>query len=105
MNKSDYLSKFHATTRPIPAEREATHRAIALAEVIDVPIVIVHVSNRDAMEEIEAGRRRGSKVYGETCPQYLVLTKDDLDLEGFDGAKYACSPPPRDTDSQDACWH
>lgn len=103
-DRGDTAPKFHATTRPIPAEREATHRAIALAEVIDVPIVIVHVSNRDAMEEIEAGRRRGSKVYGETCPQYLVLTKDDLDLEGFDGAKYACSPPPRDTDSQDACW-
>ncbi|MDG4650416.1 dihydropyrimidinase [Roseibacterium sp. SDUM158017] len=103
-DRGDTAPKFHATTRPIPAEREATHRAIALAEVIDVPIVIVHVSNRDAIEEIRAGRRRGSKVFGETCPQYLVLTKDDLDLEGFDGAKYVCSPPPRDTDSQAACW-
>ncbi len=103
-DRGDIAPKFHATTRPIPAEREATHRAIALAEVIGVPIVVVHVSNRDAMEEIAAGRARGSKVYGETCPQYLMLTKDDLDLEGFDGAKYVCSPPPRDTASQIACW-
>jgi dihydropyrimidinase len=56
------------------------------------------------MEEIKAGRARGSVVFGETCPQYLMLTADDLDLEGFDGAKYVCSPPPRDTASQAACW-
>ncbi len=103
-DKGDTAPKFHATTRPVPAEREATHRAIALAEIVDVPIVIVHVSNGDAMDEIRAGRRRGSRVFGETCPQYLVLTRDDLDLEGFDGAKYVCSPPPRDTASQAACW-
>jgi dihydropyrimidinase len=104
MDRGEIAPKYHATTRPIPAEREATHRAIALAEVIDIPIVIVHVSNRDAMEEIKAGRARGSVVFGETCPQYLMLTADDLDLEGFDGAKYVCSPPPRDTASQAACW-
>ena len=103
-DRGETAPKYHATTRPVTAEREATHRAIALAEVIGVPVVVVHVSNRDAMEEIAAGRARGSVVYGETCPQYLVLTKDDLDLEGFDGAKYVCSPPPRDTASQEACW-
>jgi dihydropyrimidinase len=103
-DRGETAPKYHATTRPVPAEREATHRAIALAEVIGVPIVVVHVSNRDAMEEIAAGRARGSIVFGETCPQYLMLTKDDLDLEGFDGAKYVCSPPPRDTASQQACW-
>ncbi|MEL6999180.1 MAG: dihydropyrimidinase [Pseudomonadota bacterium] len=102
--RGETAPKYHATTRPIPAEREATHRAISLAEIIDMPIVIVHVSNGDAIEEIKAGRARGSKVFSETCPQYLVLTKDDLDLEGFDGAKYVCSPPPRDTASQEACW-
>ncbi|MEM1314448.1 MAG: dihydropyrimidinase, partial [Pseudomonadota bacterium] len=103
-DRGDVAPKFHASTRPIPAEREATHRAISLAEIIDTPVMIVHVSNRDAMEEIRAGRARGTKVYGETCPQYLVLTADDLDLTGFDGAKYVCSPPPRDTASQAACW-
>lgn len=100
----DVAPKFHASTRPIPVEREATHRAITLAEIVDVPIMIVHVSNREAMEEIDRARRRGRTVFGETCPQYLVLTADDLDRTGFDGAKYVCSPPPRDTDSQAACW-
>ncbi|MEO0957640.1 MAG: dihydropyrimidinase [Pseudomonadota bacterium] len=94
----------HARTRPIPVEREATHRAISLAEIADVPVMIVHVSNRDAMEEIRRARQRSLRVMGETCPQYLVLTADDLDTEGFDGAKQVCSPPPRDTESQVACW-
>lgn len=96
--------KHHALTRPIPVEREATHRAISLAEIVDVPVVIVHVSNRGAMEEIRRGRERGVKILGETCPQYLVLTADDLDLSGLDGAKFVCSPPPRDVASQVACW-
>ena len=64
---------FHGASRPIVVEREATHRAIALAELIDVPVMIVHVSNREAMEEIRRAQQRGLKVFGETCPQYLVL--------------------------------
>lgn len=99
-----FAPKYHATTRPVAAEREATHRALSLAEIVDVPIVIVHVSNREAMEEIRRARERGQKIAGETCPQYLMLTAEDLDLEGLDGAKYVCSPPPRDKQSQDACW-
>lgn len=99
-----FAPKYHATTRPVAAEREATHRALSLAEIVDVPIVIVHVSNREAMEEIRRARQRGQKIAGETCPQYLMLTADDLDVEGLEGAKYVCSPPPRDKESQDACW-
>lgn len=99
-----FAPKYHASTRPVAAEREATHRALSLAEIVDVPIVIVHVSNREAMEEIRRARQRGQKIAGETCPQYLMLTADDLDLEGLDGAKYVCSPPPRDKASQEACW-
>jgi dihydropyrimidinase len=94
----------HATTRPIVAEREATHRALSLAEVVGVPIVIVHVSNGAAMEEIARARARGAKVIGETCPQYLLLTADDLDRTNWEGAKFVCSPPPRDRASQEACW-
>lgn len=94
----------HATTRPNAAEREATHRALSLAEIVDVPIVIVHVSNREAMEEIDRARKRGVKVFGETCPQYLMLTADDLDRDGWEGAKFVCSPPPRDEESKAACW-
>lgn len=96
--------KFHATSRPAAAEREATHRALSLAEIVDTPIVIVHVSNRQAMEEIQRARARGSKVAGETCPQYLMLTAEDLDAEELAGAKFVCSPPPRDRESQAACW-
>jgi dihydropyrimidinase len=96
--------KFHAATRPIAAEREATHRALSLAEIVDTPIVIVHVSNRQAMEEIRRARERGQKIAGETCPQYLMLTSDDLDADALEGAKFVCSPPPRDVESQQACW-
>lgn len=103
-DEAKFAPKFHASTRPIAAEREATHRALSLAEIVDVPIVIVHVSNREAMEEIRRARQRGQTIAGETCPQYLMLTADDLDLEGLEGAKFVCSPPPRDKESQDACW-
>ncbi|MCJ8143946.1 dihydropyrimidinase [Ancylobacter sp. A5.8] len=96
--------RFHATSRPVIAEREATSRAISLAELSDVPLMVVHVSNREAMEEIRRARQRGLKIFGETCPQYLVLTENDLDGLNMEGAKYVCSPPPRDVDSQQACW-
>jgi dihydropyrimidinase len=96
--------RYHATSRPIPVEREATHRAISLAELVDVPIMVVHVSNGEAMEEIRRAQARGLKVFGETCTQYLVLTEKDLDGLNMEGAKYVCSPPPRDRESQEACW-
>jgi dihydropyrimidinase len=95
---------YHVASRPIPVEREATHRAISLAELVDVPVMIVHVSNREAMEEIRRAQRKGLKVYGETCPQYLMLTAKDLEGLNMEGAKYVCSPPPRDAASQQACW-
>jgi dihydropyrimidinase len=95
---------FHGASRPIPVEREATHRAISLSEIVDVPIMIVHVSNREAMEEIRRAQQRGLKIYGETCPQYLMLTGKDLEGLNMEGAKYVCSPPPRDKPSQAACW-
>jgi dihydropyrimidinase len=96
--------QYHATSRPIPVEREATHRAISLAEIVDVPVMIVHVSNGEAMEEIRRAQSRGLKVFGETCPQYLVLTEKDLEGLNMEGAKYVCSPPPRDKAAQEACW-
>ncbi len=99
-------SFYHAASRPELVEREATHRAISHAELIGVPIVIVHVSGREAMEQIQWARGRGLKVYAETCPQYLVLTAEDLKGLNMDmsGAKYVCSPPPRDAASQEAIW-
>ena len=96
--------RFHATSRPAIAEREATYRAISLAELSEMPLMVVHVSNREAMEEIRRARQKGLKILGETCTQYLTLTEDDLEGLNMEGAKYVCSPPPRDRESQDACW-
>ena len=97
---------YHGTSRPELVEREAAHRAISHAELVDVPIMIVHVSGRQGMEQIRWAQQRGLKVYGETCPQYIALTADDLKGIGMDetGGKYVCSPPPRDRDSWDAIW-
>lgn len=94
----------HALSRPMVVEREATHRAIALAEVADAPLLVVHVSGREAIEEIARAQARGLPVYAETCPQYLFLSSDDLALPGFEGAKCMCSPPPREAGNQEYVW-
>ena len=96
--------RYHATARPMPVEREATHRVISLAEVMDVPILIVHVSGIEAAEQIRWAKTRGLRVYAETCPQYLFLSEDDLDKPGLEGAKFMCSPPPRDKGNQEKLW-
>jgi dihydropyrimidinase len=96
--------RYHATSRPPLVEREATHRAMSLAEMVDVSVLIVHVSGAEAIEQIRWGQARGLDIHAETCPQYLFLTADDLDRDGFEGAKYVCSPPPRDMANQEAVW-
>jgi dihydropyrimidinase len=96
---------FHALSRPAAVEREGTHRAITMSEIVDVPILLVHVAGADAVEQIRWARGRGLRIFAETCPQYLVLTADHLDRPDFEGAKYVCSPPPRDAASQRAVWH
>lgn len=97
----------HARTRPVPVEREATHRALTLAQIAGVPLTIVHVSNGETLDEITRARARGQIVHAETCPQYLTLTAQDLERagsDGFEGAKFVCSPPPRDLAAQAALW-
>jgi dihydropyrimidinase len=97
--------RFHSHSRPMLVEREATHRAISLAELIDVPILIVHVSGREAVEQIRWARGRGMKIFAETCPQYLFLTAADLGIDdSYLGAKCICSPPPRDASNQQVIW-
>ncbi|RFU35177.1 hypothetical protein B7463_g1121, partial [Scytalidium lignicola] len=90
--------KYHATSHPPVAEIEATYRAISLSEYIDTPILIVHVSSPAAAQNIHEAQKRGLPVYAETCPQYLFLTRKDLDKPGFEGAKCVCSPPPRESE-------
>ncbi len=96
--------RYHAVSHPRIAEGEATHRAIRLSELLDVPLLVVHVSAAEAIAEIRRAQDQGLRVYGETCPQYLFLTARDLDRPGMDGAMYCCSPPPRDEAAQAAVW-
>ncbi len=96
--------KYHAWSRPPVVEREATARAIALAELVDQPIQIFHVSCPEAAHEIARAQRRGVRVWGETCPQYFYLGAADMDRPGFEGAKFMCSPAPRDAAAQEGLW-
>ena len=98
--------RFHAQARPMLVEREATHRAIALSELVGVPIMVVHVSGREAVEQIRAARALGLAVFAETCPQYLFLTAEDLGIDdSYQGARCVCSPPPRNRDNQEVIWN
>ncbi len=96
--------KYHALTRPARAEAEATHRAIALAEIADVPIYIVHLSAAEALEMVTEARDRGLPAHAETCPQYLFLSYDNYEEPGFDGSKYVMSPPLRARETQNQLW-
>ena len=97
--------KYHALTRPTTAEAEATARAIALAEMAEAPIYIVHLSCNDALEKVREGRDRGLPVYAETCPQYLYLSIENFDAPGFEGAKYVFTPPLREKWHQEKLWN
>jgi dihydropyrimidinase len=103
VKQSNTLPRYHAICHTRGAEAEAIQRVVALAELVDCPILIVHVSTAEGIEQIRQARARGLKVYGETCPQYLFLTAKDIDI-GLAGAMFCCSPPPRDEAAQAACW-
>jgi len=96
--------RFHAVSHARLAEGEATNRAVALSQLLDVPILLVHVSAGEAIDVIRNAQTKGLRIYGETCPQYLFLTADDLARPGVEGAKFCCSPPPRDHAAQQAVW-
>ena len=97
-------AKYHAVAHAKLAEGEATHRVITLSELIDVPLLVVHVSSEEATQAIRNAQDRGLKIFAETCPQYLFLTAQDLDRPGTEGTKFCCSPPPRDAAGQEAIW-
>ena len=104
LRKGQNAPKYHALTRPTRTEGEATGRAIALAEMAGVPIYIVHLSCADALEQVKQARDLGLPAYAETCPQYLFLSYDEYEREGFEGAKYVMSPPLREKWHQDVLW-
>ena len=104
INSGNTAPKFHAIAHARIAEAEASQRAIQLARLVDTPLLIVHVSTEESANAILSARNKGLKIYGETCPQYLFLTADDLDRNGSEGAKFCCSPPPRSKEDQEAIW-
>ncbi len=96
--------QYHAVSHSRAGEGEAAHRAIAMSRLMDQPILVVHVSSEEAMDEIRLAQDKGLKIFAETCPQYLFLTAQDLQRDGMDGAMFCCSPPPRDANDQAAMW-
>ncbi len=103
VKQGNTLPRYHAICHTRGSEAEAIQRVVALAELVDCPILIVHVSTVEGIDQIRRARALGLKVYGETCPQYLFLTAKDIDV-GLAGAMFCCSPPPRDEAAQTACW-
>ncbi|MEV4441227.1 dihydropyrimidinase [Streptomyces sp. NPDC049577] len=96
--------RHHGEVRRALLEAEATHRAIALARVAGSPLYVVHVSAQEAVAELARARALDLPVFGETCPQYLFLSTDNLAEPGFEGAKYVCSTPLRPREHQAALW-
>lgn len=96
--------KYHALSRPPLAEGEATGRAVKLARLAEAPLYIVHLSCREALAEVARAREEGFPVMAETCPQYLLLSYDNYEEPGFEGAKYVMSPPLRPRDNQPVLW-
>ena len=103
LEKGHTAPKYHALTRPTVAEAEGVHRAIAIAEMAEAPVYIVHLSCADALNQVREARDRGIPAFAETCPQYLFLSIDDYG-EDFDGAKYVMTPPLREKWNQAELW-
>lgn len=95
---------YHALTRPTRSEAEAVHRSIALAEMAGVPVYIVHLSSEDALNQVREARDRGLPAFAETCPQYLLLSLEDVQDKGWEGAKYVFTPPLREKKNQPKLW-
>jgi len=95
---------WHALTRPPRLEGEASHRVLALAEVAKVPLYIVHLSAKEALDQVREARDRGVRAYAETCPQYLFLDHRNYQEPGFEGSKYVMSPPLRMPGNEQSLW-
>jgi dihydropyrimidinase len=96
--------RYHVTAHSDIGEREAAYRAISFAELIETPIMIVHVSSGSVVDEIRRAQARGLPIFAETCPQYLYLASEDIDTPDLSGAKCVCTPPPRGRANQPVMW-
>ena len=105
LHKGQTEPYYHHLSRPTIAEKEAVTRAIALAELADASLYVVHLTCREALKEVADAKERGVKVYAETCPQYLLLDESRYHDKGFEVAKYVISPPLRSKDHQEKLWN
>jgi dihydropyrimidinase len=95
---------YHRLSRPVGAEAEATARAVALAELAGAPLNVVHMTCKESVDKVREARARGSAIYGETCPQYLLLNEEQYKEPGFEGARYVMSPPLRAAHNHEILW-
>ena len=95
----------HPLVRPDTMEAEAVHRLLAIAKEADAPVMVVHLTNKKAYEEIMRARKEGQTIYAETCPQYLLLEDSVYSKPDFGGAVYVCAPPIRKKEDQDCLWN
>jgi dihydropyrimidinase len=95
---------YHGLTRPTTAEAEAVNRSIAMAEMAGVPVYIVHLSSEDALNKVREARDRGLPAFAETCPQYLLLSIEEMERPNFEGAKYVFTPPLREKKNLGKLW-
>lgn len=102
--KGHFGPENHPLVRPDEMEAEAVHRLLVIAKQAEAPVMVVHLTNRKALEEIREARRNGQKVYAETCPQYLLLEDSVYSRPDFEGAKFVCAPPIRKKEDQDCLW-
>jgi dihydropyrimidinase len=91
-------------SHPRLAEVDAIQRLVAMSQLVDQPIMVFHISTADGAEVVRKARAEGVKLFGETCPHYLLLTADDVNKPGLEGAKWMCSPSLRTASDQDALW-
>lgn len=105
LERGHVAPKFHGVAHDALAESEATHRIIALSRLLDVPVLIVHVSSVEAARTIRAAQMLGANIHAETCPQYVTLDAADMERPGVEGAKWCCSPPLRDAAAREAIWN
>jgi dihydropyrimidinase len=91
-------------SHPRLAEVDAIQRLVTMSRFIDQPIMIFHVSTAEGAEVVRKARADGVRIFGETCPHYLLLTDEAIHKPGLEGAKWMCSPPLRGTSDQEALW-
>lgn len=102
-NKGDLGADVHPKVRPEVAEAEAVNRLLAIAGEIGIPVIVVHLTCKEALEAVERARKKGQTVFAETCPQYLLLDSS-LYETGEEGRNYICSPPLRKKENQKVLW-